>query len=97
MFEIFDNEQSPRTTSCFHLLETGFILRDPLVPGNPSGCHNGDGGGSCCKPSNQCGEKEGDCDKDEDCFGNLKCGTDNCDASLGFTKSTDCCYDPKNL
>ena len=68
-----------------------------IMTGNPTGCHNGDGGGSCCTPSNQCGEKEGDCDIDEDCFGKLKCGTDNCDSSLGFTKHTDCCYDPKKL
>ena len=90
MFDIFHSEQALCTTSCFQLLET-------VVPENPSGCHNGHGGGSCCKPSNQCGEKEGDCDEDMDCFGNLKCGTNNCDASLGFTKSTDCCYDPKKL
>ena len=57
----------------------------------------GDGGGSCCVPSNQCGENEGDCDEDIDCFGNLKCGTNNCDPRLGFGKSTDCCYDPNKV
>ena len=68
-----------------------------------SGCHdgfNGNGGGLCCTSSNQCGEGEGDCDHDSDCFGDLKCGQgngrdDNCDSSLGFPSTHDCCYDPK--
>ena len=62
-------------------------------------CATGTGGASCCTGSNQCGEGEGDCDSDTDCFGNLKCGQgsgkdDNCDASLGFRDDFDCCYDP---
>ena len=76
-----------------------------IGPGTATGCHNGDGGRSCCSSSNQCAEGEGDCDDDDDCSGNLKCGQgngfdDNCDTSLGFGSKYDCCYDPdkcKNL
>ena len=41
---------------------------DPGLPGT----------GSCCQPDNTCGEGEGDCDKNEDCDGDLICGTNNC-------------------
>merc|ERR1712110_803879 len=58
---------------------------------NKVGCHDGSGGWSCCSSSNQCGVGEGDCDKDSDCSGSLKCGTNNCDASLGFRSGYDCC------
>ena len=75
-----------------------FILA--ISPGTATGCHDGAGGWDCCSSSNQCGEREGDCDKDEDCFGNLLCGEgngydDNCDTSLGFKGHWDCCYDPE--
>ena len=67
-----------------------------------TGCQdgfNGNGGGSCCSGFNQCREGEGDCDRDSDCFGDLKCGQgngldNNCDSSFGFPSSHDCCYDP---
>ena len=62
-----------------------------------TGCADGSGGPTCCTSSQQCGEGEGDCDSDVDCAGNLKCGTDNCDTSLGFPSDYDCCYDPKGL
>ena len=72
-----------------------------ISPGTPTGCHNGNGTNvqSCCTSSNQCGEGEGDCDSDVDCFGNLMCGQgngfdDNCDNTLGFYSTADCCYDP---
>ena len=63
------------------------------------GCHDGSGGGNCCTSSNQCRENEGDCDSNSDCFGNLLCGEgsgfdDNCNNSLGFPTTYDCCYDP---
>ena len=68
----------------------------------PTGCNDGNGGWSCCSISNQCNEGEGDCDKDDDCFGNLKCGQgngfdDNCDDALGFEPQFDCCYDPNKF
>ena len=50
--------------------------------------------GSCCTPSNQCDIREGDCDSDNDCRGNLKCGVNNCPANRKFSSSDDCCYDP---
>ena len=73
-----------------------------IGPATPTGCHdglNGNGNGTCCTSSNQCGEGEGDCDDDTECFGNLVCGEangfdDNCDSSLGFPSAHDCCYDP---
>ena len=57
-----------------------------------------DNGPSCCTSTNQCGEGEGDCNSDDDCFGNLKCGEgngydNNCDTALGFGSESDCCYD----
>ena len=60
-----------------------------------SGCHNGNGGGSCCSSSNQCLAGEGDCDDNVDCKGNLLCGKDNCNPELGFGLEFDCCYDHK--
>ena len=71
-----------------------------VTPG--TGCQdgfNGNGGGNCCTSSNQCNEGEGDCDRDSDCFGDLKCGQgngfdNNCDSSLGFPSTHDCCYNP---
>ena len=56
---------------------------------------------SCCTKDSPCGEGHGDCDEwknDEDCLGELKCGSDNCKAlSLGptyWSNSVDCCYHP---
>merc|ERR1719187_3041669 len=46
----------------------------------------------CCTPGNLCGEGEGDCDDDSDCFGPLVCGSNNCNLSVGdFTEDDDCC------
>ena len=69
-----------------------------ISPGTETGCNDGNGGSACCDSSNQCGEGEGDCDTDDDCFGNLKCGEgngfdDNCDTTLGYGSDWDCCYD----
>ena len=46
----------------------------------------------CCSSSHQCGVSEGDCDNDDECFGNLLCGSNNCFPP--FPPSVDCCYDP---
>ena len=44
---------------------------------------------SCCTSANPCGLNQGDCDTDDDCFGDLRCGTDNC---IGFGDTgADCC------
>ena len=47
------------------------------------------GDDNCCKPDKLCGVGEGDCDTDDDCSGDLKCGTDNC--GTGFPSEFDCC------
>ena len=36
---------------------------------------------------------EGDCDFNDQCQEGLRCGSNNCPASLGFDAYTDCCYD----
>ena len=53
-------------------------------------CHGGD---SCCTPDNQCEEDEGDCNSDDDCIEELKCGNQNCIQKSGFG-TYDCCYVP---
>ena len=63
-----------------------------------AGC---DGGNSCCRAENPCFENEGDCDEDEDCFGELICGQgsgkdDNCPSTATFQSTDDCCYRGKN-
>ena len=45
-----------------------------------------------CTRSNPCGEDEGDCDHDNECKVNHKCGNNNCRSSLGFELDYDCCY-----
>ena len=39
-----------------------------------------------------CSELEGDCEFDDQCRGDLRCGSNNCQYSLGFDTHTDCCY-----
>ena len=53
----------------------------------------------CCKPGDDCGVGEGDCDNDEDCANGLKCGNDNCyydfpttDIRDNWDITADCCY-----
>ena len=59
-----------------------------------TGCDAGAAGtNNCCTASNLCGNGEGDCDSDAGCLGSLKCGSNNCDTSLGFGSTWDCCYD----
>jgi len=79
-------------TSVFILL--GFLLyglRAQLEPQPEPQVLPCKGGDSCC--DNQlCGENEGDCDNDDQCAGNLKCGKDNC-VGEGFDGTDDCCYE----
>jgi len=55
---------------------------------------------ACCTSSEPCGLFEGDCDNDDECKGNFKCGEKhNClDLNPGssFSPGADCCYDPNN-
>ena len=44
---------------------------------------------TCCTSANPCGLDQGDCDSDDECSGDLKCGDNNC---IGFGASdADCC------
>merc|ERR1719309_1325846 len=54
------------------------------------------GGDSCCTADNPCGLGEGDCDRDDQCSGNLTCGIDNCDRNSmpSFDSTDDCCQRP---
>ena len=51
----------------------------------------------CCSADEPCGLREGDCDNDGECHGELVCGKNNCrqDGS-GFTRQADCCQLPLN-
>merc|ERR1719209_1246781 len=51
------------------------------------------GDDSCCSPDSQCGEGEGDCDTDNDCFGDLLCVPQGCDRTSfpSFDSTDDCC------
>ena len=46
------------------------------------------GGDSCCTPSNPCEVNEGDCDRDADCVGSLRCGVNNCIRQSPFLACT---------
>ena len=46
--------------------------------------------GYCCTAANPCGPNQGDCDNDDECSGDLRCGTNNCFWDVGG--GADCCY-----
>ena len=48
---------------------------------------------SCCTEDNPCIEGDGDCDTDEQCTGELRCGQNNCVVNANFTDLSDCCED----
>ena len=48
-----------------------------------------------CASGIPCGENEGDCVTHYECQDGLTCGSNNCQASLGFDSEVDCCYQPK--
>ena len=52
---------------------------------------NGDVDYLKCSATTPCEDKEGDCDLDEDCRGDLICGANNCDTTKGFPSNADCC------
>ena len=46
----------------------------------------------CCTDSYPCSMGEGDCDSDSECYGNLICGTDNCqNFDSAYSSTHDCC------
>lgn len=46
-----------------------------------------------CTQKNPCLEGEGQCYTNNQCYGTLKCGMNNCEAELGYSSHHDCCYD----
>ena len=62
--------------------------------GSPSGkiCDGKPYDRSCCTREAPCSTNQGDCDKSDQCQGNLVCGQNNCPAS--FPKYADCCESP---
>ena len=47
-----------------------------------------------CSLTNPCKDKEGHCQSDDECKGDLKCGNHNdCSAELGYHQQFRCCYD----
>ena len=55
-------------------------------------CYKPCEGNDCCSDDNLCGINQGDCDFDHQCQFGLKCGSNNCPASLGFDSEFDCCF-----
>ena len=52
---------------------------------------------SCCTHTEPCDAGGGDCDRDSDCLGSLKCGNNNCHSDFATDGSNwntiaDCCY-----
>ena len=44
---------------------------------------------TCCSDTNPCKINEGDCDSDNHCIGNLRCGVGNCGSM--YPSNSDCC------
>ena len=65
---------------------------------DPQAC-NGEGNDDeveiCCSEDNPCKEGEGDCDINRDCFGDLVCGSNNCDPNRFSQDWMDCCMKGK--
>ena len=49
---------------------------------------------SCCSDQEKCGEYEGDCNSDSECYGSLVCEYNGCPFSKGFSKHASCCKQP---
>ena len=45
-----------------------------------------------CSTQNPCDINEGHCTADDQCMGDMMCGSDNCLPVLGFANGTNCCY-----
>merc|ERR1719494_958915 len=67
-----------------------------LLAGKPPQRQQCLGGDSCCTAANPCGLGEGDCDRDDQCSGDLTCGIDNCNRKSmpSFDSTDDCCQRP---
>ena len=61
----------------------------------PLSCnHNHTRTDTCCNNLHQCDVNEGNCENNDDCYGNLQCGIKNCDWD-NFTQ-VNCCTHPPN-
>merc|ERR1711939_214497 len=91
--ELLDKKNKMRAidiTFGLFVMTIGLAMARPDSP--PVYC---DGGDTCCTYDFPCGDGEGDCDTDDDCIGDLRCGTDNCDRGrFPFDSTDDCCYPP---
>ena len=45
----------------------------------------------CCSKDNPCDEGHGDCNKDQECKGDLVCGRNNCNRGRFSWRGADCC------
>ena len=70
------------------MLIASFLYSNRSFQVNCANVLNGEFGFCTC---NQCSENEGDCDLDEECQGDLVCGSNNCLESHGFDSEIDCC------
>jgi hypothetical protein len=57
-------------------------------------------GWTCCSIENPCKEREGDCDSNDECEGDLRCGENNCNKihpanPANFDALADCCVQPR--
>ena len=60
-------------------------------------CSGERGTGECCTRESPCKVGGGDCDKDEDCAGDLVCGKNNCQDFNWLARSSyDCCIKHDN-
>ena len=78
-------------TTFFHLHITG------VANCNPSDSSWTGYSESCCSNANPCGAQQGGCSSDNQCSGQLVCGT-NTDNQCGgsFTTSQKCCHEKGN-
>ena len=49
-----------------------------------------------CTPEQPCSENSGDCNSNDDCQADTKCGSNNCPSFQGFPFWVDCCYAGEN-
>merc|ERR1719483_711710 len=62
---------------------------DCCEPGTGKTCDGHPYDRSCCTRKAPCGINQGDCDRDNQCSGNLVCGKNNC--PVRFPSGADCC------
>ena len=71
---------------------TGITGTTDATNGTTTGGSNPD-----CSTQNPCEINEGHCTADNQCMGDLMCGSDNCIPGLGFANGTNCCYGLCNM